>query len=360
MLLIHRINLSKEPNSGNDNDANEGAFRVPWFPGEKGKLTYQEARLPVFDPWTLEEYADELSRSGVRVLARKRGTMWVRYERFAYVRFPTFQLGSPTPGETARLLWRGPGLVVSYMIEPDQRHPANAWLYLCTNRNYSLESLDSAMRRNVRKGLKELKIAPISSGQLVASGFEAFRDTRHRAGLTDGTLEAFQRRFSAFKEGPGRCLLGAWKEAELAAFLSIIEVEDWVEIESCSVDRFLHHRPNDVLFFTAMTQYMSDPRCRLVSYGVSSIQEESNTAGLHRFKTKVGFEAIPVHRVFVVHPLLRPLVNRPILWIMSGARHFLPGNRALRKACGMLRLLIYGGGKLGESVPDTASPLPDD
>ena len=78
----------------------------------------------------------------------------------------------------------------------------------------------------------------------------------------------------------------------------------------------------------------------MVSYGLSSIQAVSNAAGLHKFKTKLGFEARPVHRAFVAHPLLRPFdrtASRTGRRRAAGAR---PGNRVLKKCDGVLSTML--------------------
>jgi hypothetical protein len=102
----------------------------------------------------------------------------------------------------------------------------------------------------------------------------------------------------------------------------------------------LSYRPNDTLIYTALYRYLVERRYRVISYGLSSIQAVSNTAGLHRFKTKVGFEARPVHRAFVVHPPLRPLANRFALWGLNTVLRFRPTDRRLKKAGGVLASML--------------------
>ena len=106
------------------------------------------------------------------------------------------------------------------------------------------------------------------------------------------------------------------------------------------MDALLNLRPNDALFFYALSHYMTERACRVVSYGLSSIQAESNRTGLHTFKTKVGFEARPVHRAFALHPLLRPFANRLTLWGVNTALRFMPRDRHLKKAGGVLTYIL--------------------
>jgi hypothetical protein len=295
---------------------------------------------------SIAEYASGLSKNGIRALRGTEGTFWVGFEAGTLIRLPIFHVGPPPPGEVRQVLWRGRAAAASYLLEPDEQHPANAWLYTCTDQAYTLDRLGPPMRRNVRRGLSKLRIAPIAPSQLLACGVQAFCDNRRRLHLSDGTPEEFRRRFTLRAKCPGHVFLGAWKEDQLAAFLSITEVDDHAEIEgSFSMDNLLNLRPNDTLMYSVLSHYLIEGGRRIVSYGLSSIQAESNTGGLHAFKTKVGFEARPVHRAFVPHPLLGVLANRLTLWGINGVLRLQPGNRSLRKAAGTLSAML-GKGRL--------------
>jgi len=289
--------------------------------------------------FSMAEYATALTNLGIRVVPGSQGTQWLQCERYAVLRVPVFHL-SPPESEEIRLALRR-AAVAGYLVEPGEQRSANARLYVCNDSTYSLEKLTPAMRRNVRCGLRELKIRPLTPEQVLAHGGPAFCDTRRRAALTDGTAAEFDRRFGLRVRCPAHVFLGAWKGESLAAFLSVTEVEDWAEIEGCfSMDAHLHLRPNDVLMYSALSKYLINEKRRLVSYGVSSIQTSSNAEGLHAFKTKVGFQAQPVHRAFVLHSFLRPFAGRLTLWGLNIVRRFQHGNRRLSKAHGMLALCL--------------------
>ena len=304
--------------------------------GDAGSTMDAQATDTTHRPKSMAEYAADLARSGVRILPGAQGTYWTTYESYAMMRLPTFHLTPPTSQEVQQILWRGRAAIATYLLEPDEYHPANAWLYLCTDQTYALEKLPPARRQNVRRGLKELTIAPLTSEQLLVHGVHAFCDTRRRVGLSDGTAEGFQHYLTAHASLPEHVFLGAWKENQLAAYLSIIEVDDWVEIEGTfSMDALRQYKPNDTLIYSALSHYLTERRCRLVCNGLSSIQAESNAAGLHVFKTNTGFEARPVHRAFVPHPLLRPFDNPLTLWSVNTMLRFRPGDRRLRKVGGV-------------------------
>ncbi len=256
------------------------------------------------------------------------------------MRIPTFHLVSPSSDEIKQVLWHGPATVASYLLEPDEHHPANTWLYLCTDHGYMLDKLSGNMRREVSRGFKELTISSLLPDQVLAHGTQAFCETRRRLGLSDGTPKEFHRRFVAEVSLPEVVYLGAWKDNQLAAFLSILEVDDWVEITGCfSIDSLRQYRPNQTLLYSAFSHYLVERRCSLVCGGLSSIHADSN-AGLHIFKKKVGYEARPVHRAFVLHPLLRPLANRLTLWGVNTALRLKPEDQCLMKARGILASIL--------------------
>jgi hypothetical protein len=295
--------------------------------------------LDISQKTPIANYAASLMRSGIAVVPGTASTFWARHEWAAMVRVPKFYLAPPSSQEVRQVLWHGRAAIASYLLEPDEHHPANACLYLCTDHTYAWEKLPSAVRQNLRRGLRELSITPLTSAQLLAHGFPAFHDTRRRNGLNDGTIEEFYRRFTGFAKLPEIVYLGAWKGEQLAAFADITEVDDWADFGCFSTDALLQYRPNDTLVYSILSRYLVERRYSLVSYGLSSVQKESNAAGLHRFKLKLGFEAHPVHRVFVPHPLLSPLINPLTLWGVSTMLRLKPGDRRLKKVQGVLTLL---------------------
>jgi hypothetical protein len=297
----------------------------------------------------LAEYADELARSGVPIVGLTDDDFWMGYESWALMRMPAFSAGEPDRQRLDTILRSTRAIVATYLLDPDADHPANAWLYVCRDPEYSIEKLAPAMRRNVRRGLRELRIAPAAPEDVLADGFQAFTDTRARVGVSDGTHENFIKWFTPKGRYQSHTFLGAWHGRDLVAYLSITSVEDWVEIEGCySANAALDLRPNDTLMATALNDCLVNRRSRLVSYGLSSIQSESNAEGLHRFKTKVGFDAMPMHRAFVVHPLVRPFVNDLAYRCVHGLLTLRPANRVLKKCDGVLAAVL-GRKTLGDA-----------
>jgi hypothetical protein len=313
-------------------------------PAAVDALQQPEPTLSLPAASTLLGYVDCLRAAGVQICPGSAGTYWTASRDRVVRRLPTFHVGTPSQSEVDRVLRTTGGLIASYLTEPDEHHAANAWLYLCSDPDYSLGALAPAMQRNVRRALRELTIAPLGATELLAHGAPAFCDTRRRNGLDDGSPSGFRRYFESRVDRPGRAYLGAWKNSHLAAFVTVLQVDDWAELGCFSMDAMLWCRPNDALLYVALCKYLTERSCRVVSYGLSSIQARSKAGGLHRFKRKVGFEPSPVHRAFVFHPALRALANDVTLtaahWTVNHALRVRPRDRRLKKLGGMLACML--------------------
>jgi hypothetical protein len=303
-------------------------------------------------------YLADLQRAGIKVVPGSGHRHWMGYYE-SMMRFPRFETGPVAPNELRQVLRASGAKVLSYVLDVGPDRPANAWLYACIDRNFELKRLASTLQRAVRKGNRELTIGPISLEQVLAYGEQAFCESHYRNGIWGANAEQFHRQFRERPLSAAHVYFGAWKGDQLAAFFSIVEVDDWCEID-CSYSRneYLPLRVNDALMFHVLSHYMRDRQCRLASFGFSSVERTGKEAGLHRFKTKVGFSALPVHRTFTLHPLLRPLINRATLASVTLALKALPRNRILKKTAGLLHCLLDKNPTLpGDEGPDDdASP----
>jgi hypothetical protein len=289
---------------------------------------------------TINQYVRELQRAGQHALAGRGASCWRQQEVGSLMRIPTFDLSVPDSGEIRNLFLNSRTAVVSYLAEPDLRHQPNAFLYVCRDHSYSLEKLHETVRRHIRRANKTLHFSWVDKLTLQDQGFPAFRDSKLRNGLSHCTPESFRIHFCQWLDNPAHRILGAWKDDTLIAFFKVTTVEDWVEIGAYSANEGLEFRPNNGLFDYALTYFLVEQKFSVVTYGLSSIQEQSNADSLHQFKIKIGFEAVPVHRRFILHPLLRPFANRLSLAVGHGLLKVSPGNRVLRKGVGVLARLV--------------------
>jgi hypothetical protein len=285
----------------------------------------------------LNEYCEQLRAGGFKAVLGSEKTAWVSHERFSVLRQPTFALDVPSKEEIDRVFKQSRVAMLSFITRPSDELAANSCLYVCSNPEYSLEKLGQSARSHIRRALAEFEIRFLDQLEFLRLGKPAYYDTLARAGLS-----ADHREFEAgfLRPRAARRCLGALKGDRLAAFLLVTEVDDWVSISGYSANEFLPLRPNNGLIHYVLHHHLVEKNFRVVDYGLSSIQADSKAEGLHKFKLKVGFESVPVHRAFVVHPLLRPFVNS-ISWKLTNRMLKLsPQHPLLKKAEGALRMAL--------------------
>lgn len=268
---------------------------------------------------------------------------WVRFKRVAYLRYPTNDRAPLSMPQQRSLFWRHRMAVLQYHVDATEAS-ANAVLYLCQDRNYSLDSLSSNNRSKVRRGLKQLTVGQVSADELIAHGYPAYADTRERHGTKAMTFDEFRRNWERQRVVAGRELWAAWAGEEIAAFGAVHRCGTWASI-SATVSHRDHQRsyPNHALFFRIIEHLMADPDVESVSYGLSSLRGETARDSLHHFKVSVGLDAVRVERRVVVHPLLRPAVNRVTLRAVGALERRVPSFRGPRAARAALEFLLDPG-----------------
>jgi hypothetical protein len=259
---------------------------------------------------TLAEYGRSLARAGlVSVSTDSARQLWVPGARGELVRLPPTST-EPVPAATARQLLGRPGIwLISHLAEPDVGRPANCYLYVCRDPAYDLGALRRNARRVIKRGLRHFVIRRCTWDEMAQKGLAAILDTRARHGQPttgDADFHAFceVRRRSGFHEA-----WGAWQGDELAAWTTVIRIDDWAMFDSAnSRTAFLSLAPNNVLRFHVLRLLLVEERRRIVSTGISSADPTVDARSMHEYFTRLGFEALPRRRVFVPHPLLRPWV----------------------------------------------------
>lgn len=293
-------------------------------------------------PARLTAVLEALTGVGTTTRQAPDGSAWIASERWGLSRFPLLPGPAPGPAVVEALFRSARAAVLDFLLPADHAYEPTASLYLYEGPAYSLDQLTKNGRRDARKALRELRIGWITHEQLLLHGLPAYADCRVRVGLSDGTSDDFQRRFERLRDIPGHHYLGAWKGDELAAFMTVHAVETSASIAAYSNSAHRGSCPNDGLIHVALHHCINERGLASVSYGLSSVQEQSNAASLHEFKLKAGFRAVPVRRVFRVHPWAAPLVNRGTLATLHALLRVTPRNRFLKKASGVLAQIVSG------------------
>ncbi len=300
----------------------------------------------------LNEYCEHLRAAGTKVLAGSEDTLWASTRSFVMQRRPFFALHVPSKQEIQAVFSESRAALLSFttsssdfprLLSSDSA-PGPAWgvpsyLYICSDPEYSQQKLSQSARSHIRRSLNEFEIRFVAPAELLKLGSKAYCDTRTRFGLSQSTPQAFEATFCLAQSF--RRYLGAFKDQQLAAFLAITEIDDWASIgPGYSVSELLALRPNNGLLFRALQHYLVEKKYRLVDHGLSNFPLTSKVETLHKFKVKMGFQAYPVHRRFVMNPLLRPFVNRLSWRMATGLQKLSPRNPLFEQMELVLRMAL--------------------
>jgi hypothetical protein len=304
------------------------------------------------------DWVPSLRAQGMGVSWSSQGHAWVRFKKVAQLRYPTNDVAPLSTEERHELLWRRRMAVLQYH-ELATDEPANAVLYLCSDPSYSLESLSSNNRSKVRRARKRLEVRPTTAEEIIAAGYAPYLDTRQRHGSDAMTPQQFRENWERQRVVANREIWAAWAGDEIAAFGAVHRCGRWASI-SATVSSRAHQRdyPNHALFSTILEHLLVDEGVESVSYGLSSLRTETDRDSLHHFKLSIGLDAVPVVRRVIVHPLLRPAVNRGSLAAARALSARSPQARLPRAGRAALEFLLGEGGAdaTGAGETDTARP----
>lgn len=289
---------------------------------------------------TSREFIDGYHRFGRRSVDGADGTCWLQHGRFALMRFPAFKMGEPSRDELRRLFRSLRTPIVSYIRAMEPSETPNSYLYIRKG-PYSRRDLARKPRQSVNRAHKYLTFSYLDWQTLAHHGLQVYCDTRARVGLSDGVESVFRRELTFFENVPGHSAFGAWKDDRLIAFIIGAAVDDYYTLAmTCSSNDSLKWCPNNALFDGIFDLFLNERGCRLVSAGLSSLQQTQRRENLHRFKLHVGFDAIKVRRCFAVNPWFRPFINRFVYRGALGLQKMFPGNPLIRKGVGVYEIIL--------------------
>jgi len=291
---------------------------------------------------SLAQYVGHLKSLGRPTVLGADGTQaWVTHLRGQLQRLPLERTDPPDPAEIRRLLRLRGVWLVNYLVEGSEAHRANCFDYVCRGPEYVLERLPPNARRDVRRGLRQFAIRLCTWDELAEKGFAALADTVARHGDAPPPADAIQNYVNAHKGTPFYDVWGAWDGEELAAWMTLYRIDDWTMIDIArSRTSALKGCPNNAILYAATHHYLVKERLAYVAYGLSTVQVNVDVMAMHRYKTRMGYEAIPLRLVFAVPAAIRPLLaSRPASWGWERLAGLRPQSAILRKVAGMSRLL---------------------
>lgn len=231
--------------------------------------------------------------------------------------------------------------VISYLVKPDDIHPANCYDYVCSDHNYCIDKLNTNSRRDVRRGFRSFTIRLCSWDELAQKGYIANADTAVRHGYTKPSEDDFKKSIQQKRGFPLFEIWGAWEGNQLAAWMEVIKIDNWAMINIArSCTNYLRLCPNNALLYAATSHLLCIEKRIYITYGLSSLQIDVNQSSMHAYKTKMGYEPILMRRVFIPHPSIKFFVtSRCFTGLLIAVSKALPRLAVLKKAAGMCQQL---------------------
>lgn len=206
--------------------------------------------------------------------------------------------------------------------------------------NYGFDTLSKWARKNVRRGLKNCFVEPISFRRLADEGWMLQLDTLDRQGRDlEVSAGAWRRRCLAAADLPGFEAWGALVEGRLAASVITFQMDTctYMLYQQCHRDYLADH-VNNALSFVVTQTMVERSQIRSILYGLHSLDAPTS---VDEFKFRMGYTAKPVRQRVVFHPWLTPLFNPASHAIVRHLRRWTE-NPALAKAEGMMRFYLHG------------------
>ncbi len=325
---------------------------------------------------TAEIYSEWLRRQGQRVI-RTESSYWHSQGWGVFQAFPYHWLIEPGRAELRELMLRHGALALRYSMPTGRgqngdgrngdrdrhrdsslpRNRESCYHVVCTGNDYDLETLGAWARKNVRRGLRNCRVAPISFARYLEQGWDLRLDTLARQQRrVQETKRGWQSRYAAASGLEGFEVWAAEVRGRLAATLVTFPMDGWAYMlyQQCHSD-YLREHVNNALSFVVTQTLIRRPHIRGIFYGMQSLDAPPS---VDEFKFRMGYEARTVRQRIAFHPCLSPLVNHYTHRAAKYLRAWNPANRVLAKAEGMLR---FGLAVWDESLsPAAASPsLPE-
>lgn len=298
-----------------------------------------------------EVFAEWLRRQGYRVI-RTVSSYWYEASPRVYQAFPYHWVIQPTEDEILGLLRRNHAIALRYSAPVS--HPLGKISYhaIYDQPAYTLEGLDRRSRQNIRTGLKNCSVEPVTFQRLAEEGWCLEVDTATRQGRKPAMdQQAWCRRYLAAADLPGFEAWGALVDGCLTATLLTFQIEDWSEFisQQCQHD-YLCARVNNALTYVVTQTMINRPEIHSIFYTIQSLNAPPS---VDEFKFRMGFVARPIRQRVAFHPLIPSVVLHCAHAMLARYLKRAPENPFYSRAEGVLRYHLQGNLALEkQSWPD--------
>lgn len=260
-----------------------------------------------------DSYIQFIRAQGFKVFEAE-GVLWVDKRRFFFESIPQHRQIHLDPPAFGRLFRRG-AAVIRYTCSEEEG--SESFEYVCSERPFTLQSLSPEARRRVRRGLETCEIRAVDFDLLARFGCAINRSTFARQGRTGVPWmrdEAIWKRYMRACAGiSGVHAFGAFVQGQFCGFSMAVTVDDYAYLfHTQALTEFLKYSPVNALTFAITKEMLAKPEIKNVSQGLESFKP---LPYVENFKLAMGFRKRVLGRRVVVHPLARPLLSAPTVWL---------------------------------------------
>jgi len=289
---------------------------------------------------TPDNFAKWLKLQGCHVI-RTESTYWHSQGYRTYQAFPYHWTIQPREEELRKLLQENKAVGLRYSTPITAPVGQSSYHVVFEDSVYEIGNLSKWARKNVRRGLRNCSVEPISLERLAQEGWELQRDTLDRQGRNlKVSREDWECRCRAAVDLPGFEAWGALVKGRLGASVITFLMNDccYMLYQQCHRD-FLAVHLNNALSFIVTRTMVQRPSVRSIFYALHSLDAP---ASVDEFKFRMGYKAKPVRQRVVFQPWLAVLVNKASHTLVKGLLRLRPGNPTLSKCEGMMCFYLEG------------------
>ena len=260
------------------------------------------------------------------------GVPWVQDRGAIYTSVPYQGRVGAAPEEIASMLRRERVAGARYPTLNGGGLPNG--LYWCNPAGYGLERVDRKYRGQVKKGLEAFEIRRMDPDELSRLGFELNLQTMERQGRFDpefGDERGWNRLVAAVRGCPGMAATGAFLDGRLSSYIISCRDGAWLHLMyKMTRSEDLTRHSTYALDYWLLREASKDPGIAGVSNGLVGVVAASNSDGLRRYKTNLGYGVLELEIAVQFHPAFQNLATSALtVGMVKLASRFRPQSRGL-------------------------------
>lgn len=194
----------------------------------------------------------------------------------------------------------------------------NTCEYILKTENYNLETIRKKTRTTIKKSLKTCEFKRPELNELIEEGLAINRDTLKVQRRKDKFLsspEVWEKLITQFYQQPETKILAAYINEKMIAYAIAYLMNGKHYFHLQHINRqYATYYPMSGLMFTLINEIIAETGKIEISDGIESFVPMPS---LNKFKRYMGFERVPITRVYVLHPVLVILLKPIVFYVLS-------------------------------------------